>query len=361
MSEISRLVSTRRIAWSRAARNGMVPDANFASALARGFNQAQAWRRKEVFNAGDGRVPNFAPAAGSTVNQARFRCHTGYAATHLVWRYVLIPPDASTATNPTITFKATRSGPVTVSETVHFGAVSTGGTITRPDQWRIGYVEMPVLANTTYECEVESGDGGICFALEVHEKALQYVDTSVNYHVDPTVAAGQLITADPRSDLLVGTAAVWRRNGSHLLNYTTWDNTPRTIASTTYTNVHDATTGGVVSSSVGWINDGTWLQGALRTSEEGRLPYATLCAYANISAGAGTGQIRLESNWAGADPTLIEVTGIGTTAQWYTTNAQLGAGAFGLADFTKFDLQGKADSGGATLSVHAASLYLYQT
>jgi len=355
---VSKLI-TRPIQSARSARSGGVPDANLAMALARGTNHVLAYRRKEVYN-NFYTIKSSVGGLGSTVTQAQFACHTGYGATQLVWHYVLQPSHATTGVDPTVTFRAVRSGPVTVEETVHFGLNNAGtGMRYAPSAWSWGVVELDVLPNTTYECEVESYDGGTCLALSVFEKAAVYADSTVDYYMDPIVAAGQGIDDNTRTKLRTGLANIWKRNGSHLLNVGRMGNgvVPSgvlSVTSTTYTNPYDSSTT-VSNSTVGWYNDGTLWTGQTRLSESGLMPYATLAAYAYTST--GTGAVRFESD-AG---TIIELTGLTSTPGWSYTNAQLGGGALGIGDFSRMDFQAKADTGGASIYIIGVSLYMYDT
>jgi len=338
----------RPVEHMRLARNGLVPDAQFVYSATAAQNHVQAYRKKMVF-ASTGIIGTGTKAGSATTTTLhRFRFHAGYGTTNLVCSYVL-GIGAAGGTDPKIVITATAAGGAALpSVEAHYG-LNTLTITDAPNNVGTGKLRIAVSANTTYEVAVVAYDYVRLISLGCWEEGATTVDTSVNYYVEPGGALTPIYDAN-RQRMAQGLSEIWKRNGLHVMNWSPGTGTAKTRSSATWANVSDATTA-VASTSAGYM-----LGGNLFTPMTRRIIGTCRCVlavYGSTSAGTA-GQVRFQGD---GGSTVLSVTNVGTTPQWYATEQDF---AVGLGTFTKADLQFRGD-GANTLSLYAVSLYLYTT
>lgn len=334
-----------RIDAFRWAKNGQMPDIRLLNLLCHAQNRVLAYRRKTVFNVWD------ASYSGSGTTQHRFRFHTGEGVQGFVIEYGIgFASHPSSA--PYVTFNVNPAGASGSSVSVYYGQSQNGGISPSSIQW--GKRAWIVDPNSAYEVSIVSSGQASIWSVCAYELGYDFVNDEVTGYLDTNSAYGQIDDAT-RQNLLTYMSDTWKHNGSHLLNWT--DNgTAATVTGGTWTNVLDATTA-VASTSAGYVLGPDILPPYERRVAPTK---AVLCAYGSVSGGAGTGEVRLYTDYGGASPTLCSVTGINGTPGWFTLEQTLGLGNFGVDEFTKADLQFRMNGAG-TLSLNAVSLYLYET
>lgn len=335
----------------RWARNGFVPDAKFAKQLVRGLNHISAYRRKTFCTWGniDGAISG--PAAGSSTVIHRFRCHTGWAATHITFVLGIGKPVHPSTGDPRIELAATIAGGATTTEIVRVGYWSAG-TNDSPSTIDKRIVKIPVDADTTYEVAVTTYDTARVLWGVAYEQASNVIDESVLYYIEDSPTLYFPIYDRMRLLLLGGLSDMWKRNGSHLLTWSTNGSTSPTFTSTTFTNVIDGSTA-VAASSAGYYlgSDSQTLEPWCRISEPTEM-HVVLAAHGSC-AGGSTGEVRLV-NGSGAQ---LSLTGIGSSSQWYTATTSFSD----VTAFQRLDLQARVAAGGSTLTLNGVSLYAYVT
>lgn len=336
----------------RFARNGMVPDARFAKGLIVRQNHVLAYRRKTFLSSGD--WDNLLTGSGGSTVQHRFRCHTGYGATHIAFDVGLGLDDSGTGvgTDPRVTIDVTEAGGATTTETLHYG-INTGVPDESPDSVAWFAPKVAVDPDTTYEVTVTAIDYARVVSIGAHEVASNVIDESVQFFIEDNPSLFFPIYDRMRFLLLGGLSEMWKRNGSHLL---TWSGNngaaSPTFTSTTWTNVIDSTTA-VAGPSAGYYlgADSQTLEPHCRISTPTQM-HVVLAAHASC-AGGSTGEVRLQDSTG----THLSLTGITSTSQWHTTTTSFAD----VTAFQRLDLQARVAAGGSTLTLNAVSLYAYVT
>ena len=338
----------RIIQPSRWATNGRPPDIRFLRALVRSQNHAMAYRRKTFLRWGDLDSPP--DGLSGDVTRFRWRCHTGYGATHIGLVLGLGLDNKASGASPAVQLEITPVGGGAATTVTSTGGASTTGTDDYPSQilWR--REKLAVLPNTTYECRLITKDYGRIVSVCAYEIASPFVDPRKDYYVGEQPGVEAPVTDSLRERILVGLSSLWRRNGSHLYS---WPGDPSgtqpTFATSTWTNIIDGSTTSSSSTpgfALGDADEVTLLAQPRRS--KGDALDVVLAAHGSMASGSG-GEVRLIDNNGTAWMTL---TGIGTTSQWYATT-----GTISLDGITKLDAQARATS--STLTLNAVSLYTY--
>lgn len=344
----------RLLNHKRWCKNGDVPDATFLRDLVYAQNHIMACRRKVILRHP---VKTFYGNGGitygltGTTNLWRTRFHSGYGAARLRFLLPILRSASSSAADPRIDIDVTVAGGATTTRTIRSGVIA--GASDGPDriEWRKPVVN--ISANTTYEILIKAIDYCRPLGVVIMEEATPTMTADYYHNFEPGIE--QPIYDSTRQSILQGLSQLWRRNGSHLLGWTnvdksgTWEAAP-TYASTTWTNVVDAATS-VSSSSAGYyLGDTSYLLDKwCRLSDSNTLD-VVLAVYGSMSAGS-TGEVRLEDSTG----TRCSITGIGTTAQWYTTTTTIS----NCDTLGKVDLQARTSNVANTLTLRAVSLYTY--
>jgi hypothetical protein len=343
----------RLVHANRFAANGNIPDAQFLGELVFGQNHIMAHRRKVVFRV-PARMDSVRVGSAGTINLWRFRFHAGYGATKLQFLIAFGVDVNSASGDPRIDIDVTEAGGATTTRTVRAGAVidATKGVTTTPSLIQWSRISADITANTTYEVLVKTIDYCRPLGMTVIESANTSLSTDYFHELEPGV--DQPIYDSTRQRTLQGLSQIWRRNGSQLLNWsfpdTTSSSSAPTFASTTWTNVIDATTAVAASSAGFYLGDSNF-----RLNQWCRLSDATtldvvLAVHASMSAGS-TGEVRLQDSGV----TRCSITGITTTPQWHTTSTTIA----NCDTLGKVDLQARTSNAANTLTLNAVSLYTY--
>jgi hypothetical protein len=334
----------------RWARNGMIPDAKFAKALVRGLNHISAYRRKTFLMAGD--WDNAISGTGGSTVMHRFRCHTGYAATHIAFELIIANTQADGfGDEPQIQIDVTEVGGATTTVTRDVGFNDdAGSTAFAPNNLGTWDVHVPVDADTSYEVTVTAIDHARLVSIGAREIASNIIDESVLFYIEDSPTLFFPIYDRMRLLLAGGLSDMWKRNGSHLLSWTTNGAASPTFASTTWTNVIDGATS-VAASTAGYYlgADAYTLDQHCRIASPGVM-HVVLAAHGSC-AGGSTGEVRLQDSTG----THLSLTGIGAASQWYATTPIFAD----ASAFQKLDLQARVAAGGSTLTLNAVSLYAY--
>jgi hypothetical protein len=335
----------------RHARNGYQPAAGFYRLLADGSNHLAAYRRKLVFLSpptwtgfpSASWVSFVDSTSGASRNKWRWRFHAGHAAAFLAIRVGMMKVNAPSG-EPYVDVAVTvAGGGTTTSDPISYG--TTDGTeIDAADDISWQTVLVPITANTTYECLVVAhNDARPAFGCAYEVAAPP--DDSVSGYVARSYTIGSPIFDAHRGALMPTLDNAWRHNAAFQLNWTAnLDAQAITRTSATYANLFDQTLTTVTAASPGYTFDLTYRNRLMKTT----VP-CVFAVNAKVSSGSG-GRARLET----AGGTVVEITGISTTQQWYTATANVPTGS------TKADLQLR--SGGAdTITLYAMSFYEYET
>lgn len=347
----------KRIDPLKWAYNGAYPDAFLARQLAWAHNHALAYRHK-VFGA-FGDLDNSGSSSGvygftGTTTCWRFRGRTRVGASEMVFKIGMGLDPHNSGTDPAVTVDVTEAGGSTTSVTTYYGLAANGNDGDAPYTLRWAELRVPVEGETVYEVAIKGVDYGRPICWTAYDYVDPEVDAATNAYVELAPTIAQPIYDDFRKALAQGLVNLWLANGAHLFTWPGRGNGASVdVTGTTWTNALDGSTSS--SSSTPGFNiaeaagsSPLWLpsltDGLTRLSHDGDLP-VTLAVYAQTDVGS-TGEVRIADGTGG----LISVTGIGTTAQWYTTDDVLGSG-------NKLDLQLRNGTGGQTTKLFAACLY----
>lgn len=346
---IAKLLYPKPIVPKRWCRNGMVPDAHFLRQLVNGQNHVAAYRRKTFMRWGDLDAP-LVSAAGTRALW-RFRCHTGYGATHMGFVLGMGRDDHGTASLPQVKFALTIAGGATTTEDV-IGVVTGGGTSDSPSEISWRNIKIPITANTTYEVLISAVDYARPVSLCAYEigRSDVPIDNSAPplYALEPTTE--QPVYDAIRENVLPNLSNMWRRNGAHLITWAGSGSTVSPVFGTTFANIIDGTSTTVTNNTPGYyLGDANEFD--LNRHRRASKTTMTVVLAAHGQASAGTGEVRLRDT--GTATTIGTVT-LTTSAIWHTTTLTLSS----LADITKVDIHaGKLTSG--TLTLNAVSVYAY--
>ncbi len=340
----------------RWCKNGCVPDGSFIRTVGDAQNHIMRFRRKVILCHpvmtfyGNGGLSYGSTSAAGTTNLWRVRFHSGHGAARL--RFAIANDDTG-STNPRITIDATIAGGATTSRTIYLGLQASGGSRRGPSSLNWRYPTINISANTTYEILVKAIDTACPLGITAIEESTS--DVTADYYFNYEPGAGTPIYDVIRQRYLQGLSEMWRHNGSHLLSWTHVNNTgsPQaapTFNSATWTNVVDRSSTSVSASTPGFYlgDSGYRLDNRCRLSD-GTTLNVVFAVYASTNVGS-TGEVRLHDG----SSAICSVTGIGTTAQWYTSTTTIS----NCDTLGKVDLQAR-DSTPNTLTLHAASLYTY--
>lgn len=341
----------RRFDDRKVSRNGMLPNSAFMWWAMAAHNHILSYRRKVFFTVGD--YDNLPNGTAGTREKFRFRCHTGYGATSLMFRLGLGFDSHATGTDPTVAVDVYDvAAATTESREVHHG-FNNGGTNDAPDDIVERIVVIPVTANRTYEVLIKEVDYARVIDCCAFEVAGSVIDTGVDFYVDPdTGGAGYPITDALRERMLGGQSSMWRRNGGHLY---TWPGTggtnPTFTGTTSWKNIYDDSTAAPASTTPGpELGDADWTLEPMCRESDGTDLDCILAVHCSVSGGA-TGEVRFQ-NAAG---TICSITGMGTAAGWYQQ-------AVKLADvdaLLKADVQARVSNAAHILTLNSVCLYTY--
>jgi len=343
------LLQPKYIEHEKWCANGTVPDTRFLNLVLRSQNHAMAYRRKTFMVWGD--WSNAVSGQSGTVSMWRFRCHTGYGATHMGFQIGMGLDDGGAGTDPTVTIAVTIAGGATTSYVIHAGADASLATEDAPHQvvWLDPKIE--VNSNETYEVLISSSDFARPLSICAYEIASDVVDDSVSYFNETQPNTFLPIYGSVREQFLVGLSNMWKRNGSHLY---TWagdgGGTNPTFNSTTWTNIIDGstTTGAAIPGII--LNSDDMLSALIRYSDSSTGTINVVMAVHGSTNTGSTGAVRFYDGTSA----LCSITNISTVSQWYTSTTTIA----GFNNVEKVYVQAR-DATPNTLTLNAVCLYAY--
>jgi hypothetical protein len=331
----------------RFCRNGQHTHASLQNQLNSATNAAVLYRSKEVFSGGDWVLSGSAITSFGAGDRARWRFafRTG-AYSHAVYCVVIMAQPTSGLTNNTegrldIATSTTGSPAVQSAEFIYGNGGSASGWPTlRVCKILIG----GITADTEYYGTFYDVDYGRIQSACVFD--LQSATENNNGYLAQNTTTHTPVLNLHRQNIAEISNALWQKGGAHVLNYSVNDGTaPNTLASATDTNVIDGTSTAISANTPGYTLDMT---GKDRLSQTSGVP-CVMKAFIKSSIDGATARVRLKDS---GGTTLATCSTTSTTAGWVSTTFNLPATS------AKYDLMMSA-TGGATVSLYAASVYEY--
>jgi hypothetical protein len=298
------------------ARNGLPVMGGYARKVWRAHNHTLAYRRKMVCSHSDNIQSLNAGESGET-DVFFGRLHTGYGASKLWVNVGMASPDSTAASNPKVSFYL--NGSQTGNE-LYTQYVNESDDTFSEFSW--GNITADVSAATDYNWKLTATDYSRPFAIAIWEVSTNPVDDSAAGAVDERISVTQPMLDSQHEDIFLDQDKIWKRNACHLYHWTTsrTANSP-TFTSGTYTNVWDSSTTGGASTTTPSI----YLNVANHdTFASTNVPVA-FYVHAEMIGGAqhADNAVKLVDD---SNTTLLTISNIGTTAQWYGTTGNLTAG-----------------------------------
>ncbi len=302
-----------RIRGMRWAKNGQIPQAQFARQLVDSSNFAR-YRRRKCFFTSAGDLDNLPGSNSGSTDRFRFRCETGPLARRFGITYCMALSNHGTgATDSYMDIRATKAGTGTIiSKEIHYGALPA--STSTPDDMLYEFGFGTVFTDdcepmTEYEFAIADVDNARTISVCVWEDSLSG-DTD-NGFLANSYAVTQPIYDEQRRALAASLSESWSYQGAHCFN---WSAGPTLFtAPTTPRNIIDGSTA-VSAATPGYTLDLRYK----RTVSQARVP-VRFAAYAQGSSGSD-GEVWLVNSAGTAE---IKILSIGTTAGWYTTTADL--------------------------------------
>lgn len=333
---------------SRWARNAARPNAVLENTKAEAANFGAMFRTKEVF-----RSPGFNPGGSlgaGDVNRWRFAFHTGPYARNLAIVARLAPPSTAN-TNAAIRLDLLDgSGVSSSSDKLYYGVGSTSTTYRLSlDAIHTASTVMTVQPDTDYTAQVVDVDNGITQSICVYE--LASLTEFFSGYLPQNFAVGTPIVDAMRANLGNLTAALWRRGGAQLLNFSTEvDSGVIQTTGAAWLNAFDQT-----STTPGPATGGYYLDlsaKARRSQQASGVPVRMHAYVLNNGVAPATGGSVALVNQAGV--AQLSIQSAATTGTWVSTTGLL------PATLDKYDLMYRADGNGSTMNLYAVSVYEYE-
>jgi hypothetical protein len=335
-------------------RNGQLANPSLPARVAEAFNFVSHRLKKQV-------MLRFQPATAVDAGNAAeivFPCYfrTGEVTNALRVTAGLVYTDYGFASPPELGVVVKNSAGTTVTTKYwKYAAASAGGsTVVAPDH--VHYVDDYITglsANTAYFLSNEATNG--CRVLFLSFVECVHPISPANDATTGVCNPGQFLAEHPiydshMSDLIDANYQLWRHNGSHLLqwthDYSDLGTTPAVTATANYTNVIDAASTTVTTTTPGFNLYTQYHNTANRTTVP--VGFAVKCAR---TVGVGTLDIKLTDG-----TNSISITGISGTPSpfgWTTATGTVPAQAG-----TKWDIQAKVSAG--TYEIEGVMLWEYE-
>lgn len=334
--------------WPGHCRNGMVPNGYFVRFLANALDYVPAYLRKVPLMFSQNLQSIEANTSAGTTNMWRARMRSGYGTAKIGFHCLFARPKDAAAVDSRINLAIVDVDDVSTSDaTIRYNFVDTAATDV-PDEYAWGQAEAVIIAGNRLELLVEAEDFARPLSCCVYEIGTNPVDTDTTAIADPRITVGSPILDSQQSNLLVSGTQLWKQNAGNILNWSA--NTAAnaaTVVATAYTNILDASSTTVTSSTPGYHVNLQYHNSASATT----VP-VEMAIYAQRTAGVGDtafNKVRLTDG-----TNSVEVTGVGNTAGWFTATGTITASAD-----LKMDLQGNV-AAGDTMKVHAVSVYEWE-
>ena len=336
----------------RWARNGHCPDVHLASSMGEAMNQAGMLRTKNVFTALN-TLNTSIPIAASGTSKARWRWawHTSPLAHQIAVTVVMHPTSSTTAGDSSTTVQIDKAaGGGTKSDAFHVGASPSNAVevVTGWQYRRIFTTYLAVDPDTDYVGLFTDGAGALLQSACVYEIASMTVNN--NGYFPQNVPERAPILSTDRSRMMTLIRSLWKRGGSHVLNWYCQrsGDTPRTFLSATSINIVDGTSTTPNSSTPGYTLDMRYKDRLTQTSG---VP-CRIYVYADNSINDGVGHIKLKNS---SGTTIATVTFASGATGWQSVDFSL------PATLDKYDILGDTQgTGPVDFKVHAVSIFEYE-
>lgn len=336
-----------RIHWRRWCRNGM-PVQTVHAQVANGVNHCAAFRRKMVFaKALD--ITNLSAGVSGSREKWRFAFRSGYNA-----RYVMVVigqarPDNTGGSDARVDLQyGTLGGSLTTSLAARFPDASSSPSDV-PSEFAYSRIYFSVSDNTEYEVVVRAHAYArpfCCVAYEIGDE--RDLDPADNGLVDQNHGVGSPILDEHHEELALESWRLWERNAAHLMAWSVDDQTGYYDHSgTTPTNVIDRSSTGnpsTVTPGFRYILNNSNRQGNANVNVK-------FAVYASGSTGIQNNNTVLILDTSGT--VLASIQNINAASpKWWTTTAAVTAAT------TKYDIQVRSNTGGTSVQVYAAALWV---
>lgn len=327
----------RPISWHGFARNTLPVMGALGKKILTGINHIVAYRRKLFFS---DCMDIQSIRAGVTGTEVLWhgKWHAGEGAKFLVAEIGMAPLTTGTDGEVFLTVGGTDT------DKLHQAASSGSDIATDFSFGRIEY-DISASADTSIEWSLSVVDFARPFSLGLYEVGETPVDTTNGGTVDQGVGVGSPITDGEHADLHPDLFDLWKHNASHLFSWSRQTSAAITYATSgTYTNWADGTTTGGAAVTAPGFN--------LVTTRHDRVNHDVPILFAvkgSMASGVGTASAKIVDT---TNTTLLEITGIDTTDQWWTATGTITAGStFVTVEVTT--------SGAINLELDAIAIYQY--
>lgn len=330
-------------------RNGKAPDGAFIAGVARATNHIAAFRKKHIYAHARNLASLPAGQAADRVFGVGYNWN-GYNTNRLEFVVGLMRVAASSLSNCRVKIVITRVSDSS-TQTIYFYnlAFATGHANDTPEKIHWIKKGVNVKANEAYHFEITEENYARCVAANAFEVGKNPVDDSNTAIVTQTIgSSGNYILDGDQQQIIESHTNIWKRNGQVIAWYS-YDDTAYSVSTTTYTNLIDRSSTTVAATSPGNTIDLRYH--ALRNTTTVPARIAVLAQRTSGSGSTSDNRVRFTN---GTDS--IELTGIGNTKQWYTSDGTLPIGT--AAD--KFDFQVRTASGD-TVSFFACTVMSYES
>ncbi len=338
---------------NRYARNGRYPDANHQNDLAQQCNHAARWLTKEPFSYSCG-IASIPASRDTGRDRWRFAWRSGPYARYVLVHAVMAPTTTSAAASPHALLTVTNGAGSTIGTAKFSNSMSTNhGASDTPFYFNASTqvlqssgAAVELDANTEYFGFVQDVDYGRIVSISVREVS---VDSDTDNGFTSYVHAGSPILDTDRSTVATMARNMWKQGARQVLNWAVNDGgVPMTTTSATPANLIDVAVTTITAASPGYVID--WSN---RTRVSGSGVPIVMKVYA--SRGTDDGHVYL----MGEDTSTIASIDVTGAAAWYSTTAIVDPSIFGDIANGKVDLH--FDSQGGTCSVHAISIFEYES
>jgi len=204
----------------RWVRNGKAPDSTFINRVREASNFAVLYRSKQVWG-GIGYDGFNAPSSSTGGTAFRFACHTG-PYTHAFYVKGIIYPPLNPSTQAGTIVKVYSDAAMTTlvsSLNLYYGAKPVGtGFGWRMARVMSGWIDG-VAPDTDYYCSISSVDSGKVGGLAIFDMQ-SLSETAAGYLGTNLTVLSPIVVSD-RTQPHDALKAVWKRGGSHILNWST--------------------------------------------------------------------------------------------------------------------------------------------
>lgn len=331
----------------RFAQNGDMPSSSAFRRAAWAYNHASLSQRKMVFSGSH--YTQSTPAPSSTVETNYYFCfRTGHNVESVSAIIGMAPASAVSGTNQAACiFKVYDGSSTLTADPIYYPHVSAGTYTPSDVMW--GEVSIDVDPDTVYVGQIEQDYYSRIHSVCVYEKARQVAVSTDDGVANPLLwETSRPIYDAGVQDLAQTGTKLWQGNATQLVSWSRHSvASPRTVTSTTYTNIVDGS-----STAWGAASPGFQFDTQYHNTTNGDVP-VELGVRATRTGGSGTLSVKI-INSAGD---VIEKTGIDQTASY--TPCDTSTHTITAAPGEKYDIMARI-SFGSTWEIQAVGLWEYE-